>query len=217
MCGADWQKSTERTCRVCAKAWQGGGEDTFWRERALKRHKTAQVRPSWCLGNSGDDLMQFKTLTMTGCAALALTACASGGGEGPARDPIRAILSGDAMMFVSFDTNGDLSVSRDELEAGIAREFTRIDANADGNVSPIEFQNWANNVLGGGQMGPYRLDFDRNVDNTITRAEFETEVRGRFSDYDENSDGALTRSEFVRLVGAARTPTQRREPMQPMR
>jgi len=160
--------------------------------------------------------MQFKTLAMTGYAALALAACASGGGgEGPSRDPIRAILSGDAMMFVSFDTNGDLSVSRDELEAGIVREFTRIDANADGNVSPIEFQNWANNVLGGSQMGPYRLDFDRNVDNTITRAEFETEVRGRFSDYDENSDGALTRGEFVRLVGAARAPTQRREPILP--
>jgi len=161
--------------------------------------------------------MQFRTLAMTGCAALALAACASSGGEGPSRDPIRAILSGDAMMFVSFDSNGDLSVSRDELEAGIIREFTRIDANADGNVSPIEFQNWANNVLGGSQMGPYRLDFDRNVDNTITRAEFETEARARFSDYDENSDGALTRSEFVRLVGAARAPTQRRDPIQPPR
>jgi Ca2+-binding EF-hand superfamily protein len=66
-------------------------------------------------------------------------------------------------------------------------------------------------------MGPYRLDFDRNVDNTITREEFETEIRARFSDYDENSDGAVTRSEMVRLVGAARPPTQRRDPMQPLR
>lgn len=162
--------------------------------------------------------MRLKTLALAGCAALTVTACASGGGrEGSTRDPIRALLSGDALMFVSFDTNGDLSVSRDELEAGITRELARIDTSGDGTISPIEFQNWANAVLGGGQMGPYRLEFDRNVDNTITREEFETEIRARFSDYDENNDGALTRGEMVRLVGAARPPTQRREPMQPLR
>ncbi|MBY0566073.1 MAG: hypothetical protein K2P70_02085 [Hyphomonadaceae bacterium] len=162
--------------------------------------------------------MRLKTLALAGCAALAVTACASGGGrEGSTRDPIRALLSGDALMFVSFDANGDLSVSRDELEAGITRELARIDTSGDGTISPIEFQTWANAVLGGGQMGPYRLDFDRNVDNTITREEFETEIRARFSDYDENNDGAVTRSEMVRLVGAARPPTQRREPLPPMR
>lgn len=162
--------------------------------------------------------MQLKTLAMAGCAALAVTACASGGGrDGPTRDPIRALLSGDAMMFVSFDANGDLSVSRDELEAGIVREFSRLDTSGDGSASPIEFQNWANSVFGGGQMGPYRLDFDRNVDNVITREEFEAEVRARFADYDESGDNAVTRGEMVRLVGAARPPTPRREPMQPMR
>jgi len=161
--------------------------------------------------------MQFKTLAITGLAALALAGCASGRGDGPSRDPIRALLSGDSMMFVSFDANNDLSISRDELEAGLAREFTRADVNGDGALSPIEFQNWSNSVFGGNLMGPYRLDFDRNVDNTISREEFETELRARFSDYDENADSALTRSEFVRLVGAARPPAERREPMQPMR
>ncbi len=161
--------------------------------------------------------MQVKTLALASFAALAVTACASGGREGPTRDPIRALLSGDAMMFVSFDTNGDLNVSRDELEAGITREYARIDTNGDTNVSPIEFQNWANAVFGGGQMGPYRLDFDRNVDNTITREEFETEIRARFSDYDENGDSQIARGEMVRLVGAARPPARAREPLQPMR
>jgi hypothetical protein len=161
--------------------------------------------------------MRLKTLALAGFAAFAVTACASSGGEGSTRDPIRALLSGDALMFVSFDANGDLSVSREELEAGITREIPRTDTSGDGTISPIEFQTWANAVLGGGQMGPYRLDFDRNVDNTITREEFETEIRARFSDYDENNDGVVTRSEMVRLVGAARPPTQRREPLPPMR
>lgn len=141
------------------------------------------------------------------CAVAALTACASGGG---ANEPIRALLSADALMFVSFDTDGDLNVTNAELEAGIVREFARADANNDGQLQPIEFQNWANSVLGGNQLGPFRLDFDRNVDNAITRAEFETEIRARANDYDEDQNQTLTRSEFVRLVGQARPPAPER-------
>lgn len=152
--------------------------------------------------------MALKNLALVAFGAAALTACASGGG-GPTTEPVRALLSGDAMMFVSFDTDGDLSTTASEIEAGIAREFTRADTGGDGALTPIEFQNWANGVLGGGQLGPYRLDFDRNVDNTITRAEFEAEIRGRVRDYDEDQNGALTRSEFVRLVNQARQPVER--------
>lgn len=145
-------------------------------------------------------------------AALA-AACGSGPSGGSGRnDPVRALLSGDVMMLVSFDANGDLSISADEITAGIAREFARADVNGDGSLSPIEFQNWSSAVLGGGPMGPYRLDFDRNVDNTITREEFEAEIRARVNDYDENGDDVLTRSEFTRLIGAARPPVERNRP-----
>jgi hypothetical protein len=142
-------------------------------------------------------------------SAAALAACSSSGGRASAGDrnePVRALLSADALMFVSFDSDGDLSVSAAEINAGIEREFARADVNRDGQLPPLEFQNWSNAALGGGQIGPFRLDFDRNVDNVITRAEFETEVRARVSDYDANEDGALTRQEFVRLMGQARTP-----------
>ncbi|WP_135211284.1 EF-hand domain-containing protein [Vitreimonas flagellata] len=160
--------------------------------------------------------MRLKTLAMSAGAALALTACASGGSSsGPTREPIRALMSADALMFVSFDADGDLAVSAAEIEAGIGREFARADANSDGSIAPIEFQNWSNQVLGGTQMGPYRLDFDRNVDNTITREEFEAEVRGRVSDYDEDQSGTLARREFVRLIGQARPPAERRPEQQP--
>lgn len=157
--------------------------------------------------------MGFRTLALVACGAASLTACASSGRDGAdRREPIRALMSADALMFVSFDTDGDLVTSASEIEAGIAREFSRADANSDGNLAPIEFQNWANNVLGGGQMGPYRLDFDRNVDNTISNSEFVTEIQGRVRDYDENTDGALSRSEFIRLIGITRPPRDRPEP-----
>lgn len=151
--------------------------------------------------------MKAGTLAVLAGAATILVACAGGGGPGAARDePIRAIMSADVMMFVSFDTDGDLRVSQAEIEAGLAREFTRADTNRDGQLQPIEFQNWSNVALGGGQIGPFRLDFDRNVDNVITREEFDTEIRARARDYDSNEDGAIERSEFVRLVGQARPP-----------
>jgi crotonobetainyl-CoA:carnitine CoA-transferase CaiB-like acyl-CoA transferase len=143
------------------------------------------------------------------CLALAVAGC---GGSGSRADnaPIRALLSADALMLVSFDADGDLNVTRAEAEAGMAREFTRADANGDGSLSPIEFQNWSNLVLGGSQIGPFRLDFDRNVDNIITREEFEAELRARVASYDADENGAVSRSEFVRLVGQARPPAPER-------
>lgn len=155
--------------------------------------------------------MDYRTLVLTLCGAAALTACASGNGRGPGPggEPVRALMSGDALMFVSFDADGDLSITQQEIAAGIAREFTRADANGDGALAPIEFQSWSHAVLGGSQMGPYRLDFDRNVDNSITRAEFETEIRARVADYDEDRSGALARSEFIRLINQARAPVDR--------
>lgn len=157
--------------------------------------------------------MQLRNFASAG-AVLALAACATGANHGRGPDVIRALLSADAMMFVSFDTNGDLSTSTDELNAGIEREWQRADANHDGQLQPIEFQNWANAVLGGQQMGPYRLDFDRNVDNSITREEFDHEIRARFADYDADENGSVSRGEFVRVVGQARAP-HRVNPLEP--
>jgi hypothetical protein len=160
--------------------------------------------------------MSIRILAGLACAAAVLAGCASG----PPRnsrpnEPIRALMSADVMMFVSFDTDGDLNITSAEIDAGLTREFERADANRDSSLQPIEFQNWANGVLGGGQLGPYRLDFDRNVDNVITREEFDTEIRGRARDYDEDENGVLTRSEFVRLVGQARPPRRRLTPSMP--
>jgi hypothetical protein len=154
--------------------------------------------------------MIIKTLAALAASTLVLAACAGGGSRSADRAaPIRALLSADALMFVSFDTDGDLAVSQTESEAGVAREFLRADTNSDGSLQPIEFSNWSNLVLGGAQIGPYRLDFDRNVDNVITRAEFDTEMRARFTTYDADENNGLSRSEFVRLVGQARPPAPR--------
>lgn len=158
------------------------------------------------------DRMSVRLIIVASLAA-ALGACAGGGGgRGGDRDaPIRALMSADALMFVGFDANGDLSVAQAEMQEGMAREFQRADANTDGSLQPIEFSNWSNLVLGGATIGPYRLDFDRNVDNVITREEFDTEVRARFTSYDSDENGALSRGEFVRLIGQTRPPSPQRQ------
>lgn len=134
-----------------------------------------------------------------GALTLTAAACASGPSrdERPREGP-RVLLSADTLLFASFDANADLRIDSSEIEAGIVREWTRADQNQDGALSPIEFQAWMNLALGGSNAPPYRLDFDRNVDNSITRAEFETEMRSRAADYDQNEDGVLERAEFLR-------------------
>ncbi len=154
--------------------------------------------------------MILRTLALLGFSA-ALAACASGPSDrGGRNDPIRALMSADAMLFVGFDRDDDLATSSAEIDAGLNREFTRADSNNDGSLSPIEFQNWSGLALGGSQMGPYRLDFDRNVDNTITREEWDSELRARVAQYDSDENTSLARSELIRLIGQARPPVERR-------
>jgi hypothetical protein len=153
--------------------------------------------------------MKFRNWAV--CAAFVLSACANDPqqhrpGQSENRQPIRALLSTDAMLFVSFDSDNDLHITSAEIEAGITREFARADANHDGTIGPLEFQTWSSTVLGGQQTAPYRLDFDRNVDNVITPKEFHDEIVARAHDYDANNDGVLTRDEFVRTVSQTRAP-----------
>ena len=69
-------------------------------------------------------------------AGLALAAVAAACASGPTTrsrsdEPLRALMSADVMMLVSFDADGDLSVTTAEVDAGLTREFARADANSD--------------------------------------------------------------------------------------
>jgi hypothetical protein len=110
--------------------------------------------------------------------------------------PAAGTADADAVLFASFDRDGDLLVSTPELDAGIAREFARADADHDGAISPLEYQAWSILALGG-VYPPYRLDMDRNADGQITREEFATELQDRARGYDANGDGVLEHAELI--------------------
>lgn len=163
----------------------------------------------------GKEHMRFSTIALMALGAAAIAACSTGRGSGAEREPIRALLSADALMYATFDTDRDLRVTMEEVRVGVEQEFQRADVNRDGALQPIEFQNWSNLVLGGGSTGPYRLDFDRNVDNVITSEEFTNELTARARDYDADEDGAIVRSDFIRVIGQARQPGPARRRLPP--
>ncbi|MDX2274963.1 MAG: hypothetical protein NW206_05885 [Hyphomonadaceae bacterium] len=151
-------------------------------------------------------------------AAFVLSACGtSGGSRGSSSngDPIRALLSTDVLLFSDFDADSDYVVTTAEIETGATSEFARADVNRDGALGPIEFQTWANQVLGGTMTPPYRLDFDRNVDNVISAEEFRNELVARGQTYDSDESGSITRAEFVRQLNQARPVARRPTPGEP--
>ncbi|MES1198852.1 MAG: hypothetical protein ABUS48_02620 [Pseudomonadota bacterium] len=156
--------------------------------------------------------MKRWALVVLALGAGALGACSTDRGDhGPAQPQVHALISADALVFATFDTDNDLRLTQAETDAGIAREFARADTNHDGSLQPIEFQNWSNAALGGMMLPPYRLDFDRNVDNVITADEFRTELQARAHAYDTDEDGVLTRAEFIRTVEPPRPQMRRFE------
>lgn len=141
-------------------------------------------------------------------AAIALAACAGGprrGGPLPASDHTGAayrastFLSGAALLFVQFDADRNYTTSRAEAEAGAQAEWTRA-AEGAATLTPIRFETWAARVLGGPNIGPYRLAFDTNVNNEITAAEFSAAILAKFDKYDADKDGVVHRQEMVERV-----------------
>ena len=104
------------------------------------------------------------------------------------------------MAIAAFDRDGDLKVSRNEFDWGVAKAFAGADRNGDDTLSLIEFGAWAEAALGNAGALPGRFDFDSNGDDKISRAEFRSLFAARFATLDSNKDGALIRSELVTFV-----------------
>lgn len=150
----------------------------------------------------------MKTTAITGLfgAAMLLGACASRppppSQDRPVREAPRAVMSADALLFVAMDADRDGRLTRAELDAAIAPEF-RAATDGAGTLSPLQFEAWSLRALGGPEIGPYRLEFDRNADGAITAVEFKTALETRFSEYDRANKGFVSRADLVRVLPQA--------------
>lgn len=111
-----------------------------------------------------------------------------------------------AQMLLQYDTNKDGVISRTEIEAGKAAEFTTADTNADTFLSWEEFKAW-NDAKKSAQTTSIFNVMDADMNGSISSAEFvnassdrkATQAASMFTLADTNQDGALSAEELTAL------------------
>ncbi len=77
-----------------------------------------------------------------------------------------------ALLFASFDTNGDYIIDSKEVEKGIARAFQRADRDADDYLSLVELEAWRVVALGSEHAAPSNFAFAPNFARGVTHEMF---------------------------------------------
>ena len=121
--------------------------------------------------------------------------------------PQAADLQRNIQDMLSFDANNDGIVTKEELEAGLQRQFAAADTNGDGKLDAAEMQ--AENDRRWRQSGTASSPLiDWNQDGVIDFAEFATTARTLFGQLDRDHGGTLAGVEL-------RVPVARRAPSDP--
>ncbi|HEY4266457.1 MAG TPA: hypothetical protein VGM72_14160, partial [Micropepsaceae bacterium] len=156
-------------------------------------------------------------------AAVIFLASACGGPRRglPARSgDMRAITEQEQniRLMLSFDGNSDGTVTREEMEAALKRQFDACDTNHDGRIDMREMQVENDRRFRAFGTGASPL-IDWNQNGFIEFDEFATTARSVFAELDKNRDGKLDMNE-LRLPAAGRggpvVPAENQERRRPM-
>lgn len=104
-----------------------------------------------------------------------------------------------AERFMQADTNGDGTISLDEVRAADAERFSDADASGDGFISKDELAAFGESKREERREGRQDRRFDRldaNDDGLISAAEHANRETPRFDRADANNDGLVTREEI---------------------
>ncbi|HYM18091.1 MAG TPA: hypothetical protein VEU06_05965 [Micropepsaceae bacterium] len=139
-----------------------------------------------------------KLPTLSAVAVLVIgAACSSPGPRarpGAVPPPITD-LERDVRLMLSYDANGDGTVTRQELDEGLHRQFAICDVNGDGRLDSQETQ--AENqrrFMANGTLASPLIDW--NQDGFVSFEEFATTAHSVFDGLDKDKDGRLTPDEL---------------------
>jgi Ca2+-binding EF-hand superfamily protein len=110
----------------------------------------------------------------------------------------------DIRFMLSLDGNSDGTVTREEMEAALHRQFDACDTNHDGKIDLTEMQ--AENdrrYRAAGTAASPLIDWNQN--GQIDFDEFATTARSMFAELDKDKDGKLSPDE-LRLARPGRGP-----------
>jgi hypothetical protein len=106
-------------------------------------------------------------------------------------------------LMLSFDENKDGLVGRDEVEAGLKRQFAQADTDHNGtlNLGEIQAENARRWQASGTASSPL---IDWNLDGTVSLAEYSGTAYSVFAQLDRDQGGSLagTELEAPRIRGA---------------
>ena len=160
--------------------------------------------------------MRSAPVMLVTVAALVVVAAACAGPRrgpelgamgGPPRPPSE--LEQNVRFMLSFDGNSDATVTRDELEAALHRQFDAVDANHDGRIDLQEMQAENDRRFRAAGTGASPL-IDWNRNNFIDFEEFASTARSMFAEMDKDMDGKLDQTEL--RLPRPRVPVVMREP-----
>ncbi|MEO0450634.1 MAG: hypothetical protein AAFZ74_10005 [Pseudomonadota bacterium] len=118
-------------------------------------------------------------------------------GQGEVRNPdLREHAKADRLkpgagLFLTFDEDQDGRISATEIDAGIPVAFESADKNADGYLTALEQQDWAQSLptRDDSLANPFR--FDPNLDRRVDLEEFTLVINNLGADYADESSGDI--------------------------
>lgn len=122
-------------------------------------------------------------------------------------------LKDGASLFISFDTDQDGRVDAAEIEAGIAAAFETADRNANGFITALEQQAWANNLRPADSSLANPVRFDPNLDRRISFEEFETVITDLAGDYSDAVSGDVIIAD-LKTSQNGKTPEERAQSLE---